>query len=229
MTPRYMTAIVVAILALAMSPCVRAQEVAAPSLAVGDTWISVTRDIFTGLELSTQTAVVESADPQGYRLHVTGKNGDGTQELTLELNVKQKVDGLPSDSGQLNFPLKVGKKWRSRTWYQDRTNGVQDFEQEVVAIERQKVAAGEFETYKIVGKGSWIVVEDVAGVVSSDHQGRYEQVSWYAPAVKRVLIVEKRSFAKGHTGARTRTELERFELHRVPRLSILLVVGGGSQ
>ena len=78
------------------------------------------------------------------------------------LNVKQVIDGVAGDSGELDRPLKIGKKWHSITWF-DNPNGVSgvwDLEREVVAIEKNKVDAGDFETFKIVAQGQWVARED---------------------------------------------------------------------
>ncbi len=140
--------------ALVMAPSSRAQEAQAPQLKEGDSWSYVVRDAFTGVEQSTESVRVTAVDADGYRLEWTLAAGSRTQELTLGLNVRQRIDGVAGDSGELDFPLKVGKKWHSLTWF-DNPNGVSgvlDLEREVVAVEKVKVGAGEFETFKIVAR-----------------------------------------------------------------------------
>ena len=88
---------------------------------------------------------------------------------------KRTTDRKVDDS--LQFPLSVGKKYSvKQNW--DNGNGYTEYKAEVQAFEKVRVAAGEFDAFRIKYEGFWN--QRVGGTFS----GRAEWTRWYAPAVK---------------------------------------------
>ena len=90
---------------------------------------------------------------------------------------------------------------------------LRELEREVVAVERTTVPAGEFEAYKIVAKGQWKIVSDPTQTLMPELRGRFEVISWYAPAAKRNVAVESSAYFNGRLYRRTKAMLAAFELH----------------
>ena len=79
--------------------------------------------------------------------------------------------------GRLNFPMEVGKTWRSEYFsvtYGNRTSGIVWFDYEVLSYEEIKLKAGTFMAYKIA-------VNDAAFDLNVN------EVFWYVPDVMGVL------------------------------------------
>lgn len=192
-----------------------AQEAAPPALREGDSWTFVQRDAFTGLEVSSSSVQVKAVRADGYQLEWTRPDGTDLRDLTLDLNTRQVVDSVAGDTAEFRFPLTAGKKWSSVVAYRNRANnvsGVYELEREVAGQESKKTPAGDFLTWKIVAKGLWILKSDPSKVAVSDFRGRYETTCWFAPAAKTCVVLETRSFAKGHVGNWFRWELTRLDL-----------------
>jgi hypothetical protein len=92
---------------------------------------------------------------------------------------KRVVDRSKNDA-LLQFPLAVGKKYKvKRNW--DNGRGFDDLEAEVQAFEKIKVAAGEFDSYRIRYTGFWNQRE------GGNYTGRMEHMVWYSPAAKSTV------------------------------------------
>lgn len=129
------------------------------------------------------------------------KNGAGNRTINRKVD-----DSLP-------FPLSVGKKYSvKQNW--DSGNGYTEYKAEVQAFEKVKVAAGEFDAFRIKYEGFWN--QTVGGAYS----GRAEFTRWYAPAVKNDV---RREFfdrqSRGEAWSRTATELVKWEPGNVARVS----------
>ena len=191
--------------------------VEAPILKQGDRWTYQAVDGFTGLaDGGTEVRVVE-VRPDGYLLERSLTPGVAqTTDVTLELNARQTIDGVAGDAGELKFPLVLGRKWKSLALVENpstRTTSLLDLEREVVAFEKVKVPAGEFNAYKIVAKGRWTLRLDPMQVGIPGLSGRYEMTVWYAPAAKRIVASETDSYTGGRLARRNRLYLSGFELH----------------
>jgi hypothetical protein len=189
----------------------------APSLSQQDHWKYQVVDGFTGREMAITDVRVVKATADGYQLESVSNSGSArTLEITSSLNERQSIDGVDRDTNDLDFPLKIGKKWKSAALVQNTDNStiiLLDLEREVVALEKVKVPAGDFDAYKIVAKGEWILKADPLKVANTDFRGRFELTAWYAPSVKRYVAIQQDSYAKGHVGRRSKTYLIEYELH----------------
>ncbi len=82
-----------------------------------------------------------------------------------------------SNSAMVAFPVSVGKKYKVKlNW--DNGRGFDELDAEVLAFEKVKVEAGEFDAYRIRYTGFWNQRE------GGNFTGRTERFVWYAPAVK---------------------------------------------
>jgi hypothetical protein len=195
----------------------QADSADAPSLKLGDRWKYQVLDSFTGLQTATTEVRVVKVTANGYQLE-SASSSEATQtlDITLSLNERQSIDGVDGDTGEFDFPLKIGKKWKSLGLVKKAANGTTsllDLEREVAAFEKVKTSAGEFDAYKIVAKGQWILKSDPLKVAISDFRGRFEVTAWYAPSVKRYVALHRASYAKGHVGDRIKVYLTEYELH----------------
>lgn len=202
----------VLMLTLNFSALAQEQNAIAPELQVGDSWTYRAIDRWNEKELrqSTVTAIKVSEEAFFFESKRSDREESTRFETTRELNRKTDFGGnYQSNTGWLKFPMKVGNRWTSKDYRRNGNNQLlkDEFEREVVAYERIRVPAGEFDAYKIVGKGFWSGVEFSAS-------GRREQTIWYAPAVKRAVRFEDMGTKpKGGVDWQWREELLEFKLH----------------
>ena len=138
--------------ALAQGGAPRAEP---PAVKVGDRWNYEQNDRRTGLKESdwnrTVTAVTAS--------QIEGTENDGKFVWTRELNTVESSTAVVSgESKFLSFPLEVGKKWDFKYSWASKINpgkGRWQLDAAVVAYEKVKVPAGEFDAFKIEYKGFW--------------------------------------------------------------------------
>lgn len=85
----------------------------------------------------------------------------------------------------LVFPMAVGKEWKQNYGMKAQNGATSkvDTENKVIAWEKIKVPAGEFEAYRIEGKG-WM------NGVSWQGSRRIVQTNWYSPEVGRMVKQE---------------------------------------
>lgn len=166
--------------ALAQSIALRAEP---PNVRVGDRWKYEQHDRHTGarqIDIDRRVSFVTAS-------RIEGTDNGGKFVWTRELNVVKTttmaVSGVPR---QLSFPLEVGKSWYYEFTYSTRQapNEVKwQFEARVTSFEKVKVAAGEFDAFRIEYKGQW---RDVG----SAGAGRRQVTNWYAPAARNVVKIE---------------------------------------
>jgi len=155
----------------------------APTVKVGDRWKSEQTDRRTGAKESEfdrrVTAVTES--------RIEGTENDGRFVWTSELNaLESSVSSISGDPKGLSFPLEVGKKWDYKFSYVNKLNagkGRQQLSAHVVAYEKVKVPAGEFDAFKIEYTGFW-------NNDANNRSGRFKNTGWYAPAARSVVRFE---------------------------------------
>jgi hypothetical protein len=87
-------------------------------------------------------------------------------------------DGLLKSDDFMKFPLEVGKKWEVKEVWSNG-QGHTDWKAEVIAFEKIKTEAGEFDAFKIQYRGFW------NRTVNGNYSDRAEIDRWYAPAAKR--------------------------------------------
>jgi hypothetical protein len=189
-----------AIIATVQSVPVNAQPVEAPQIKSGDTWTFVTKDRI-GAPNERKNSVLIS-EKVGNNFEGTNEAGEKvviTSNLVTIQNGRLTREDAPS---RLNFPIEPGKKWKaSYGWVnaQGAKGGNQD-ELSVVGIEKVKVAAGEFEAYKIISKGYW-------NNFGTSNRGSQTTTFWYAPAVRNLVKLE---YNDGFNN--TVTELSQYKL-----------------
>jgi hypothetical protein len=171
-----------------------------PSVKVGDRWKFETRDRRTGVKESEVARTVGSVGAS----RIEGSQNDGTFVATPEMNfVETPTVVLTGDVKYLSFPLEVGKKWAFKYGLVNKVSGARadwQLEAEVVAVDKTKVQAGEFETYKIEYKGFW-------NNRTTGRNGRFVITNWYAPMARTTVKTEF-----DDTYNRTTTELVEMQL-----------------
>lgn len=103
------------------------------------------------------------------------------------------------------FPLVVGEAWKSSVLAEGTSSKSKtDVDVKVVAREKVKTPAGEFDAFKIESEG-WINGISWSGAI------RFTEVRWYAPATGRVVKTEYKDFRNGQLWTNTLTELKSFK------------------
>jgi hypothetical protein len=106
--------------------------------------------------------------------------------LTPELNVVESPRRKDSNARALSFPLEVGKRWsHSNAWmFKDKgSRGSAVVDVLVVAHEKVRVPAGEFDAFKLEAKGSFRRVSGINSQVVGESAATY----WYAPAARAIV------------------------------------------
>lgn len=107
-----------------------------------------------------------------------------------------------------NWPLVVGKKWTGRFTHSgiasdgSRYSHTDEWAFKVLAYEKVKTPAGEFEAFRILAR-------QTNNLETGDRV--HEKEYWYAPAVKRILKYEIRGPRYSRTGEVTRFSLAEHE------------------
>lgn len=185
------------VVAVAQTVAVRADP---PAAKVGDRWKYENRDRRTGIKESESVRTVTSVTAT----QIEGTENDGKFVATAELNfLETPTITLSSDARYLAFPLEVGKKWDFKFNLANKVTAVTSrwqLDAAVVAYEKVKVPAGEFDAFRIEYKGFW-------NNNTSGKNGRLLVTNWYAPATRSVV---KREF--DDTRNRSVSELVEFQL-----------------
>lgn len=103
-----------------------------------------------------------------------------------------KTEDRSESDSLMQFPMQVGKKYPVKQKWVNSSgdNGDSDLKAEVVAFEKVKTLAGEFDAYKIEVDGWW-------NNRRWSSSGRQSVVLWYAPSVKREVKMEYKDFTRG--------------------------------
>ena len=167
--------------AAAAQDTIKSAEV--PTIKVGDRWKYEQSDRRTGVkesELDRHVTAVTATQ-------IEGTENDSKLIMTLDLSVMESSTSVVSGEAKaLSFPLEIGKKWSYKTSFASKTNGNKgrwELEAAVVAIERVKVPAGEFDAFKVEYKGFW-------NNDSTRRNGRLVLSNWYAPSARCVVKTE---------------------------------------
>lgn len=167
--------------AMAQTPPPRAD---APELKVGDRWKTEVRDRRTKVKESERERSVTAISATQIEGIENGEKYIATPELsTIESSTAVVTAG---ELKSLNFPLEIGKKWDYKYNMKNKVNGTPSrwqFDASVVAFEKVKVPAGEFDAYKIQAKGFW-------KNETSGYSGRAQLTEWYAPSARTVVKTE---------------------------------------
>jgi len=172
---------VVAALACCAALVAHVQRAEAPELRVGDEWRFV---VYYTVASTVPNRVwkVESIEPGVVQL----SEGDGRVSMTPELNVTDSPRARESNPRQLDFPLEVGKRWRyTSDWFfkPKGSQGSNAYEVRVSAFEKVRVAAGEFDAFKLESTAR------ISGKspIGSIYEGERTETYWYAPAARAIV------------------------------------------
>jgi hypothetical protein len=204
-----MTARIAALLAasFALLGTAGAQEMAAPTFVVGDSWSFREIDLMTKNETGLITETVVKADATEYVIDARRKartwwRGDAVKRVYREQfefsegGADQRGKTIASnDAGcAYPYPLKVGSSWECTevTTWPSGWKIKYDLKFNVEAAESIETPAGKFETLRIVAKG-------FSNNETTSTGARHERIIWLAPAAKREVKHEIRSILKNGT------------------------------
>ncbi|MBV5299743.1 MAG: caspase family protein [Rhodoferax sp.] len=117
----------------------------------------------------------------------------------------QRYSNLMKRDDSVQFPLSVGKKYAVKRVF-DNGGGYFEYAVEVVAYEKVKVEAGEFDAYRIKQSGTWHKSTEPV------NSGPAEETRWFAPKAKQ--IVKSEGFTRTAAGRQfdmATTELVKWE------------------
>jgi hypothetical protein len=180
----------------------------APVLLVGNFWTGRVIDMWNDKELRKTTRSVVKVEADGYNFESTRTDSNRVARWSTNLNLsdKRSRQGVASLDKWIDFPLVVGKKWDTVTYDSSSDGGTYKDERkiEVLAFEKVKTPAGEFDAFKISRSGWW------TGVTFTG-SGRNEQLLWYAPAARYIVKSEtKNIYQNGSINWQERQELVSF-------------------
>ena len=200
------TTIATSLLALALATPAVAQEMPAPTFVVGDRWSYRETDLMTKLETAQVSEAVTAANATEYwidarRAARTWWRGDAVkrvhreQYLYSEAAADQRGKTIASNDGGCAYPwpLKVGSEFEcveDTTW----PNGWKvryELKYKVEAAESIETPAGKFDTLRLVAKG-------YANNDTQNTRSKHERIIWLAPAVKREVRHEVRTFQRNN-------------------------------
>ena len=189
------------LIGLALSSPLHAQDMPAPTLAVGDSWSYRETDLLTRNETGQLTETVTAADAATYwidarRAARTWWRGDAAKRLHSEQFAyadaapDQRGNTISTNDGGCAYPwpLKVGGTFECSENV-IAVNGWKlryDLKFAVEAAESVETAAGRFDTLRLVAKGyvNNQTTNNVAG---------HQRTIWLAPAAKREVKYEIRT------------------------------------
>jgi hypothetical protein len=200
------TRIVATLFALALSTPALAQVMPAPTFVVGDRWSYRESDLLTKLETAQLSEAVTAANAEEYLIDArraarTWWRGDAVKRVHREqfmfsdAAADQRGKAIASNDGGCAYPwpLKVGSEFEcveSTTW----PNGWKvryELKFSVEAAESIETPAGRFDTLRLVAKG-------YANNDTQNTRSKHERIIWLAPAVKREVRQETRTFLKNN-------------------------------
>ncbi|MFN4103777.1 MAG: hypothetical protein ACK4GB_05690 [Tepidimonas sp.] len=210
-----MAGILGALAGLAQAAPVTAQvlPVEPPTLQRGDRWAYRKVDDFTGRETARFELIF--ARVEGERLmfrngDLTGPENASTVYQTLDQRPCRRMQDSEQEvwGGSMRMPIAaLGERWSVSKLPWRNGKGYYDADCEAKAVEDVKTEAGTFPTVRIECKGFWTRVFD------GSSSGRYEEKLWYAPAAKRFVKSESRTWRRdGRPDTHTTTELVEMQL-----------------
>ena len=176
-----------------------AQEVARPDIKVGDRWTYQILDKMTGeIKGSTTLSVYEVTETE-IHLKAQGKMKapfSRVEFLDRQLNwLDNSVVQWKPSTGTYLFPLKIGKQWSQQyeaVALSNESKTRHNVAAKVVAYEKVKVPAGEFDAFKIE-----YTIRNVSTSDTERADSITRSVRWYAPSVKQMVKQESESVMGG--------------------------------
>ena len=185
---------VVAVLTTIVALLTQAQTADKPVVRVGDTAVYAVDNLGDRVKSEdTITTVQIDGDVVRAKYLRPDRTPPETEFIyTSEINtVLSGASGTRFEphSGTLKFPLVVGNTWTSESTTLSASGAKSKFEatNKVLASEKIKVPAGEFDAFKVETNG-WIKGINWSGTV------RVVQTTWYAPAVNRTVRTEYKDY-----------------------------------
>lgn len=155
----------------------------APIFKVGDRWKLEQKDRRTGVKESDLAREITAVSAT----QIEATENDGKLIMTPELAVIESPTVIiTGEAKALSFPLELSKKWDYKYSFKNKVSGNAgrwQLDANVVAYEKVKVPAGEFDAFKIEYKGYW-------NNLTSTRNGRLQSTSWYAPSARAVVKTE---------------------------------------
>jgi hypothetical protein len=202
MFARLLPATLVGVLLAAAGICA-AQTGPQPQLKPGDRWDFVVW-YATPSATPNRRWVVKSVTST----LVTAEEDGQPLLLSPQLNPIESPIVKQSNSQMLRFPLQVGQRWdyvNDVVFKDNGSTGRVHNSAAVVAYERVRVPAGEFDAFKLEASGR---VQGKSkggpGIIDGESRSTY----WYAPAARAIVKMEYRNTYRGSAT----TELVAFEL-----------------
>ena len=194
-------AVVAALIACGPALAQKAESADRPNVKVGDQWqfriggnARATELDLTWVATSVTAAQIKATE-----------NGQPLL-LTPDLNQLESPRKTDSDLRLLSFPLQVGKAWTYVNDYLLKDTGTKGQSKQsvlVLSYEKVRVAAGEFDAFKLESTGS-ISGSSYSGPIS----GLSSRTYWYAPAARAIVKEEINDPYRGRYGS----ELVAFKL-----------------
>lgn len=167
--------------------------IAAPAVAVGDSWTYQYTDVWKKLPGNRNRMEVTSVDDAG--IHVDIKRAASgalvtRQRFSREMNpIDRGNTHFAPAFGRYAFPLEAGKEWSSDATGDNPVVGKHwryRFKGKALGWEKVTVPAGEFDALKIVVTAYYQGEE----VGSNGGSGQSNETVWYAPAVNNFVKLE---------------------------------------
>lgn len=158
-----------------------AQKADLPDVKAGDEWKFA---VYYNVPTTTPNRAWAITSVSSIGMEGT-ENGEPLR-LTRELNVLESPRNTESNPKALSFPLEVGKRWRyDSEWVfkPKASRGSTTVDVAVVAHERIKVPAGEFDAFRLAATGSLRGTSPI----NSQYAGETTETYWYAPMARAIV------------------------------------------
>lgn len=191
-----------------------------PTFVLGDQWEFLIENNVKNTRVTTMQRVTEIVGPDTAWSLVTNLDNDNKVWRLLDRTKVQDIAARRYDTSKSNlrgalllekeravriqFPLSIGKQYTMVETWPDG-NGISRFEAKVEAIETMTVPAGTFEAWRISIQGTWESNTD------PEMRGTSKSTFWYAPAAKRTIKSDNKSFRNGRLGDHLVTTLKSWQ------------------
>jgi len=195
--------------ALCLTTAAHAQVMERPTYKVGDAWSYIVRDALTNLKTSDTHYKIAEVNADGYRVIGGTRSAPNITWNTDGSAVLINNETVDFEKPEMQWPLTVGKKWRTVSTYK-RADGItisRDYNVEVLAHEEVETPAGKFMAFKVNTSG-WHQYDKRNEI--NQNRGQLNRTQWWSPEVGRPVKVEMRD---GGPQDRVITVLQRFTRH----------------
>jgi len=169
-----------------LAPAAQAQVAERPEIRAGDRW-QWAEYYSVPSQAPARNRTITAVSDEG----IVGVENGEPLRLTRDTNLIESWRDRYSTAFQaLRFPLEVGQRWRFKTdWHfkPKGSSGGADVEVEVLAHEKIRVVAGEFDAFKLRSKST----QSGKSPIGSVYDGSIVTATyWYAPAARAVVRSE---------------------------------------